>query len=64
MTSLSPQTQGPVVRVKPQPNIYTLLLIVGILILGFTIGAVIWNLTACYGLTFGQLFTGQERPPV
>jgi hypothetical protein len=60
--------QTPVVEVKPQPNIYTVLLIVAILALAVTLGFVIYNLTTPvadggYGLSFGELFTGPENLP-
>ena len=48
--------QPPVVRAKPQANVYTVLLVITILALGTTIGAVMWNLTTVYGLTFEQIF--------
>ena len=52
--------QGPVVYAKPQPNIYTVLLIVANLALLVTIGVVLYNLMASppagYGLRFGDLF--------
>jgi len=62
MALMSPS--GPVVKVKPQPNVYTLLLIVAILVLAFAAGTVIYDLMENYGLTFQQLFTGQEIPAV
>ena len=62
MTSTSPS--GPVVKVKPQPDVYTLLLIVAIFCLAVAVGAVVWNLVTHYGLSFTQLFTGQEAPPI
>ena len=55
-------TTKPVVRVKPQPNIYTILIIVAILALAITIGLVLHNLMAetgpggGYGMSFGDLF--------
>ena len=53
-------SQGPVVQVKAQPDVYTLMIIVAILALGVGIGIVIYNLMAAlpngYGLTVGQLF--------
>ncbi len=53
-------SQGPVVGAKPQPTIYTLMLIIAILALAMTLVLVIRNLIAeppaGYGLTFGQLF--------
>lgn len=48
--------QQPVVQAKPQPNIYTVLLIIAIVALGVTVGVAIGNLTATYGLSFGEIF--------
>lgn len=48
--------QQPVVQAKPQPDIYTVLLLVAIIALGVTVGVAIWNLTSVYGLTFGEIF--------
>ena len=45
-----------VVRVKPEADIYTLLVIVAILALGTTVGVAIWNLTSTYGLKFAEIF--------
>jgi len=69
MTQLSSQT--PVVEVKPQPNIYTLLLIVAIIALGTTIGIVMHNLMSPvvrpdgsaggYGMSVGDLFETLEN---
>ena len=56
MTQAS-QQQTRAAQARYQPNIYTLLLIVAILVLGATVGVVIWNLTANYGLEFADLFT-------
>ncbi|MDY6913684.1 MAG: hypothetical protein SVT52_04415 [Planctomycetota bacterium] len=59
-------SQEPVVQVKPQANIYTLLLIVAVLALAVTIGIVIWSLLSPppegYGLTFESLFKPFEQP--
>jgi hypothetical protein len=43
---------------KPQPSIYTLLLIVAILALLVTLGFVMWNLMSAsgYGMSFGDMF--------
>ncbi len=59
-------SQGPVVQVKPQPDIYTLMLIVTIIALAVTVAIVLMNLLSPferpdgspggYGLEFGQLF--------
>ena len=48
--------QGPVVRVKPQSNVYTVLLAVAVVILAVAIGIVVHDLMTTYGLSFGQLF--------
>lgn len=55
------QTPQPQVsaRPRPQPDIYTLLLIVAILALGATIGVVIWNLTTGYGIEFADIVQGK-----
>ncbi len=55
------QLQGPVVRVKPRPDIYTLLLIVAILILAATIGIMLYDLMVTYGMSFVDIFTGQSK---
>lgn len=58
-------SQGPVVQVKPQPNIYTLMIIVGIIVLAATLALVLRNLLAPvptgYGLEIGQLFTALDK---
>ena len=50
----------PVTRAKPQSNIYTLLIIIAVVVLGATIGISMYRLMAQppqgYGLSFGQLF--------
>jgi hypothetical protein len=48
--------QSTTVRVKPQPDIYTALLVVAILVLAAALGIVIWNLTSNYGLPFAEIF--------
>ena len=52
--------QSPVVKVKPQPDIYTLLLILAIVFLAVTVGIVMYNLMTAYDMTFVELFTGRE----
>ena len=59
-------SQGPVIQVKPQPNVYTVLLIVAVLFMAVTVGMVMYNLMSPvsrldgspggYGLSFGELF--------
>ena len=60
-------SQGPVIQVKPQPGIYTLLLIVAILALVVTIGIVLYNLLSSlpngYGLELGTFFDASRLPP-
>ena len=58
MTMIPPQ--GPVVRVKPQSNIYTVLLVLGVIVLAAAIGIVAYDLMTTYGLSFGQLFQSQK----
>ena len=55
-------TQPPAVKVKPQSNIYTLLLLLAIIVLAATVGIVIYELITTYGMTFSELFTGQQIP--
>ena len=55
MTQITSQ-QGPVAYPRPQPDIYTLLLIVAILALGATVGVVLWNLLTVYNLPFEAIF--------
>ena len=54
--------QAPVVTVKPQPDIYTFLLVLAILALGGTVAYLMNHLMTVYGLTFQELFTGQTIP--
>jgi len=58
MTMISPE--GPVVRVKPQSNVYTVLLAVGVIVLAAAIGIVMHDLMTTYDLSFGQLFQSQK----
>lgn len=59
-------TDAPVVAVKPQPDVYTVLLIVAILALGVSIGLVLYNLMSAppdgYGMSFGTLFDTSKWP--
>ena len=58
MTMIPPE--GPVVKVKPQSNVYTALLAVGVIVLAVAIGIVVHDLMTTYGLSFGQLFQSQK----
>lgn len=60
-------SRGPSVAVKPQPNIYTLLVIVAALVLAVAVVIVLKNLMGApeeggYGLTFGQVFNPTDLP--
>jgi len=50
--------QGPVVTVKPQANVYTVLLIVAILAMAFAAGTLVYDMIENYGMTFGDIFSG------
>lgn len=58
--SRMPTQQGPVVEVKPQPNVYTLLLVIAILALAGAIAYACYVLMSeppvGYGMKFGQMF--------
>ena len=56
--------EGPVVKVKPGSNVYTVLLVVAILVLAVATGTVVYDLVQRYGLSFAELFSGQKTPPV
>jgi len=60
-------SKGPVLEVKPQPNIYTILLLVAVLALGTTIGFVMQNLLSPlekggYEVPFEKVFKPIEEP--
>ncbi|MHC4717660.1 MAG: hypothetical protein ACYS5V_11870 [Planctomycetota bacterium] len=54
--------EGPVVKVKPRSDIYTVLLGVAILVLAVAIGVVVYDLIQNYGMSFAELFTRQDIP--
>ena len=58
--------QGPVVKVKPQANVYSVLLVVAIAALAVAIGLCLWRLLSPvpvgYGLDFSQLFDALKEP--
>lgn len=64
MTSMP--SGGPVVPVKRQPNIYTVLLLAAIVALAVTLGVVLYTLMSPtpqgYGLEFGDLFSPLKQP--
>ncbi len=58
--------QGPVVEVRPQPNVYTILLLIAIIALGIAVGVCYWKLTSPpaaggYGMEFGEFFEPLRR---
>jgi hypothetical protein len=61
MTAMPPQ--GPAIKGKAQPNIYSMLLVVAVVVLIATIGIVVYDLMAVYGLSFVDLFTAHKIPP-
>ena len=50
-------TQGPVVPVKPQSNVYTVLLIIAAIVSIVAISISLHDLMVNYGLEFGDLFS-------
>lgn len=59
MATINPQ--GPVVRVKAQDNVYTALLLIAILALAVAIGMGVYNLSANYGVSFGEMFSPLKK---
>jgi hypothetical protein len=54
---MSQMMQGPIVTVKPQANVYTVLLIIAILAMGFAAGVLAYDMIQNYGMTFGEIFS-------
>ncbi len=56
-------SQNPAIKVKPQPNIYTVLLIIVDLALLLAIGVVLYNLMSSdgYGLSIGDFFSSLKE---
>jgi hypothetical protein len=55
---------GPVVPVKAQPNVYTVLLIIAVIVLAVAAGICLNNLMGNYGMEFGQIFDPSFKVPV
>lgn len=51
-----PQNHPSMITAKPQPDIYTVLLVVAVLVLLATLAAAIWNLMTVYGMKFLDVF--------
>jgi hypothetical protein len=58
MSTFNPQ--GPLIRIKPQDNVYTVLLAVAILFLALAAGIVLHSLMVNYGMSFGDIFKPGE----
>ena len=58
MAETPSQEQAPVIPVRPQPDVYTALLIISVVVLCVAIGVVIWRLTSSaeYGLSMEHIF--------
>ncbi len=59
---------APVIEVKPQPDVYTVLLVIAALVLVVAIGLCLFKLMGAvdgggYGLSFKQLFGGSKSLP-
>jgi len=54
---MSQMMQGPVVTVKPQANVYTVLLIVAILAMAFAAGTLVCDMIQNYDMAFGDIFS-------
>jgi len=50
-------TQSPVVQVKPQANVYTVLLIIAVLAMAAAVGTLMVDLTQNYGMEIGEIFS-------
>ena len=64
----SSPSQGPVIQVKAQPDVYTMLLLVAIIALVTAIAFCCWKLTGTvdaggYGMTVGDMFKPLEKLP-
>ena len=58
MSQMQQMPQGPVVAVKPQANVYTVLLIIAILAMAVAAGTLVYDLTTTYGMSLGDIFSG------
>ena len=57
---MTQMTQGPVVTVKPQANVYTVLLIIAILAMAAAVGVLMFDMTENYGMAIGDIFSGGQ----
>jgi hypothetical protein len=56
------QPQGPVVPVKAEPNIYTVLLIIAVIGMAVAVGISLNDLLNNYHMAFGDLFDPKYNP--
>jgi hypothetical protein len=56
------QLQGPVVPVKAEPNIYTVLLVIAVIGMAVAVGISLNDLMTHYGVLFGDLFDPKYNP--
>ncbi len=56
------QLQGPVVPVKAEPNIYTVLLVIAVIGMAVAVGISLNDLMTHYGVLFGDLFHPKYNP--
>jgi len=61
-------SQGPVIQVRAQPDVYTVLMLVAIIALTVAVVVAGWKLMTPvadggYGLTIGQLFQSVDKLP-
>jgi hypothetical protein len=59
---------APVVEVKPQPDVYTVLIVIAALVLAVAVGLCLFKLMGAtgeggYGLTFKEVFGGSKSLP-
>jgi hypothetical protein len=55
--SMTPHN-APVVQAKPQPDIYTMLLLLAVLSLALAIGALVYDMMSTYQMSLGEIFSG------
>jgi hypothetical protein len=65
---VSSPSQGPVIQVKAQPDVYAIILFVAIIAVATAIAFCGWKLTATvdgggYGMTVGQFFDALPKLP-
>jgi len=63
---MSQAPQPTVIRVRPEPNVYTILLLIAVIVLVIAVAMAYWKLTSPvptgYGMSVGQLFEAFQPP--